>query len=138
MIAPQGAGGRAAEEGQADEEHAEGEVELAALAPAIYAPMEPPFVVSFADDELGTRFLQLTLQAMARDEESIEAIKQHAPALRNAFLFLISNYDVDELATVAGKEKLRAEMLETAQDIMVKNAGSPSIEELYFTSLVIQ
>jgi flagellar FliL protein len=121
-----------------DEGHADGAAPSAPTRPALYTPLDPPFVVSFADEEYGTRFLQLTMQAMARDERSIDAIKQHAPALRNAFLFLISRYEVEELSTLEGKEKLRAEMLAKAQEIMTENAGKPSIEDLYFTSLVIQ
>ena len=108
------------------------------LAPAIYVPLDPPFVVSFSDGAGDARFLQLTLQAMARDEHTIEAVKTHAPAIRNSFLFLISGYKVEDLATLAGKEKLRAAMLVAANEIMEKNTGKPGIEELYFTSLVIQ
>jgi len=108
------------------------------LAPAIYVPLDPPFVVSFSDGAGDARFLQLTLQAMARDEHTIEAVKTHAPAIRNSFLFLISGYKVEDLATLAGKEKLRAAMLVAANDILEKNTGKASIEELYFTSLVIQ
>jgi len=108
------------------------------LAPAIYVPLDPPFVVSFSDAAGDARFLQLTLQAMARDEHTIEAVKTHAPAIRNSFLFLISGYKVEDLATLEGKEKLRAAMLSAANAIMEKNTGEAGIEELYFTSLVIQ
>jgi flagellar protein FliL len=106
--------------------------------PAIYVPLDPPFVVSFNDESGETRFLQLTLQAMARDEHTIEAVKTHAPAIRNAFLFLISAYKVEDLSSLEGKEKLRAAMLASANEIMEINTGEPGIEELYFTSLVIQ
>jgi flagellar FliL protein len=127
----------------ADESTAEGDktIELAAaekLEPALYVPLDPPFVVSFESENGETRFVQLTLQAMARSEKTIEAIKQHAPAIRNSFLFLISGYKVEELSTLKGKERLRAEMLVAANQIMEKNTGSAGIEELYFTSLVIQ
>jgi flagellar protein FliL len=108
------------------------------IGPAIYVPLDPPFVVSFSDEGGGSRFLQLTLQAMARSEHTIEAVKTHAPAIRNSFLFLISAYKVEDLATLEGKEKLRAAMLVAANEIMEKNTGEPGIEELYFTSLVIQ
>jgi flagellar FliL protein len=106
--------------------------------PAIYTPLDPPFVVSFEDKDGGSRFLQLTLQAMARDEHTIDQVKTHAPALRNAFLFLISSYKIEELATLQGKEKLRAEMLVSANEIMQRNTGKAGIEEIFFTSLVIQ
>jgi flagellar FliL protein len=105
--------------------------------PANYVPLDPPFVVSF-DEEDGTRYLQLQVQAMARSERTIDDIKKHAPALRNAFLFLLSGYDLEELATLKGKEKLRAELLAKANEVLAKNGSEGQIEELYFTNLVIQ
>ncbi|HEX5048965.1 MAG TPA: flagellar basal body-associated FliL family protein [Gammaproteobacteria bacterium] len=137
------ASGDETDEEQAADEPADEEkpIELAAaekLEPARYVPLDPPFVVSFENEGGETRFVQLTLQAMARSEKTIDAIKQHAPAIRNSFLFLISGYKVEELTTLKGKEKLRAEMLVAANQIMEKNTGSAGIEELYFTSLVIQ
>ena len=129
---------QAAEEPPAEEEKP---IELAAaekLEPALYVPLDPPFVVSFENEGGETRFVQLTLQAMARSEKTIDAIKQHAPAIRNSFLFLISGYKVEELTTLKGKERLRADMLVAANQIMEKNTGTAGIEELYFTSLVIQ
>jgi flagellar protein FliL len=107
------------------------------LAPAQYVPLDPPFVVSF-DEEDGTRYLQLQLQAMARSEKTIEEIKKHAPALRNSVLFLIGGYKLEELTTLAGKEKLRAELTTKANEVLAKNGSEGQIEELYFTNFVIQ
>jgi len=109
------------------------------IEPALYAPLDPPFVVSFAEKSGDTRFVQLTLQAMARNEKAIDAIKTHAPAIRNAFLFVISGHKLEDLETLEGKEKLRGDMLKAANEVMEKNTGKADvIEELYFTSLVIQ
>jgi flagellar protein FliL len=107
------------------------------LAPANYVSLDPPFVVSF-DEEDGTRYLQLQAQAMTRDAHTVEDIKKHAPALRNAFLFLLSSYDLEELTTLKGKEKLRADLLAKANEVLAKNGSEGAIEELYFTNLVIQ
>jgi flagellar protein FliL len=109
----------------------------ASTGPANYVPLDPPFVVSFDADD-GTRYLQLQVQAMTRSERTIDDIKKHAPALRNAFLFLLSGYDLEELSTLAGKEKLRAELLAKANEVLAKNGVEGQIEELYFTNLVIQ
>jgi flagellar FliL protein len=122
-----------AEEPIEEEEHSEEET----LAPAVYTALDPPFVVSF-DAEDGARYLQLTLQAMARSEETIAAVKQHAPAIRNSVLFKLSGYELDALGTQAGKEQLRQELLVAANEILAKNQVDGAIEELYFTSLVIQ
>jgi len=128
------------EEAVAEEDAAEEESEDEAkepLAPALYAALDPPFVVSF-DQEDGARYLQLTLQAMARSEETIAAVKQHAPAIRNSVLFMLSGYELAVLNTQAGKEQLRHDLLGAANEILAKNEVEPGIEELYFTSLVVQ
>lgn len=126
----------AEEEALADEE-AEPEEDDVPLAPAVYTALDPPFVVSF-DQEDGARYLQLTLQAMARNEKTIAAVKQHAPAIRNSVLFMLSGYELEVLATQAGKEELRHKLLGATNAILAKNGVDPLVEELYFTSLVIQ
>jgi flagellar protein FliL len=132
--------GEGADEGSAEEEAAaeeEAEEEHEPQGPALYTALDPPFVVSF-DQEGGSRYLQLTLQAMARSEETIAAVKQHAPAIRNSVLFKLSGYELDELNTQAGKEQLRHDLLGAANEILAKNDVEHGIEELYFTSLVVQ
>lgn len=124
-------------EALADEEAVEEQEDDEPLAPALYTALDPPFVVSF-DDEGGSRYLQLTLQAMARDEETIESVKQHSPAIRNSVLFMLSGYELDVLGTQAGKEQLRKDLLGAANEILAKNGARTPIEELYFTSIVIQ
>jgi flagellar FliL protein len=106
-------------------------------APALYTALDPPFVVSFEQED-GARYVQLTLQAMARSEETIAAVKQHAPAIRNSVLYKLSGYELEVLNTQAGKEQLRHDLLGAANEILAKNDVEPGIEELYFTSLVVQ
>jgi flagellar FliL protein len=125
------------EEVAAEEEVEEEVEEEEPLAPAVYTALDPPFVVSF-DQEDGSRYLQLTLQAMARNEKTIAAVKQHAPAIRNSVLFMLSGYELEVLTTQAGKEQLRHDLLGAANEILAKNGTDPGIEELYFTSIVIQ
>jgi flagellar FliL protein len=105
--------------------------------PAKYVALDPPFVISF-DEEDGTRYVQLQLQAMARSEKTVDEIKMHAPALRNAVLFQLGGYKLEELTTLAGKEKLRAELTTKANEVLAKNGSEGQIEELYFTNFVIQ
>ena len=76
--------------------------------------------------EGGARYLQLTLQAMARSEETIAAVKQHAPAIRNSVLFKLSGYELEVLNTQAGKEQLRHELLAAANEILAEERGRAS------------
>ncbi len=120
-----------------EDEAAEDEGEQEPLAPALYTALDPPFVVSFEQED-GARYVQLTLQAMARSEKTIAAVKQHSPAIRNSVLYMLSGYELAVLNTQAGKEQLRHDLLGAANEILAKNSVEPGIEELFFTSLVVQ
>ncbi len=112
--------------------------DISELDPAIYTPLDPPLIVSLVDTAGSSRFLQLSVQIMSRSQDAIDNVRTHAPALRNSFLFLISDWTYEDIASLEGKERLRAEMLEEANVIMLANTGEPGIEEIYFTSFVVQ
>lgn len=106
--------------------------------PAIYIEFEPPFVVNFEARGM-TRFLQVTVQAMTRDPITADMIKQHDPVIRNDLLMLLSNQTYETISTREGKEKLRTEALETVANVIAAEGGSAeNVEQLYFTSFVMQ
>lgn len=105
--------------------------------PAQYFSFDPPLVVNF-DDTQAVRFLQLQIDVMARDEKVLESVKQNSPAIRNNLLMLMNNRDYKTLMTREGKEALRQECLKEVQRILQKETGSPGVEDLYFSSFVVQ
>jgi flagellar protein FliL len=106
--------------------------------PAIYVEFDPPFVVNFEAKGM-TRFLQVTIQVMTRDPTTAELVKQHDPVIRNDLLLLFSNQTYDTISTREGKEKLRAEALQVvATALDAEGASGKSVEQLYFTSFVMQ
>lgn len=105
--------------------------------PPVYYAFDPAFVVNFKD-ESEVRFLQVTVEVMARDPLVIEAVKAHTPVIRNNLIMLLSNQTVESVGTIEGKEKIRAETLKEIQRILKKQTGSPGVEEVYFTSFVMQ
>ncbi|HUO81204.1 MAG TPA: flagellar basal body-associated FliL family protein [Steroidobacteraceae bacterium] len=105
--------------------------------PAQYYSFDPPLVVNF-DDTQAVRFLQLQIDVMARDEKVIEAVKGNSPAIRNNLLMLMNNRDYKVLMTREGKEALRQECLKEVQRILKKETGSTGVEDLYFSSFVVQ
>lgn len=107
------------------------------LPPAIYQSLEPPLVVSFDDGQL-VRFLQITVEVMAREQNAIDEVNRHNPVIRNDLLMLFGGQDLTELYGREGKEALRVSARETVQRILEYNTGEPGIEDLYFTSFVVQ
>jgi flagellar FliL protein len=107
------------------------------VAPAIYIPLDPAFVVNFADAGKA-RFLQVTVEVMSRHKEVEEQVKNHMPVIRNNLVLLFSSQTYDSVSTLEGKEALREEALNVIQKILEEETGDPGIEAVYFTSFVMQ
>jgi flagellar FliL protein len=117
-------------------------VEAAPKGPPIYHAFDPPLVVSF-QEQGSMRFLQVTVEVMARDEESIAAITTHMPVIRNNLLNIFSGKGFADLTTREGKETLRKECLTEVQKVLKANQPADAehalkVEDLYFTSFVVQ
>lgn len=105
--------------------------------PAMYFPITPAMVVNFENPQ-SARFLQVTLEVMSRDEDAIDAVRENLPAIRNNLLMLFSGEDADTLRTRQGKEALRQQVLAEVQKVVEQYIGIKGIEDVYFTSLVMQ
>lgn len=105
--------------------------------PIIYQPLEPPFVVNFGR-EADVRFMQITIQVADRDPQVIERIKEHSPAIRNGLVMLFSSQDPELLNTREGKEQLRQDALNEVRSVLERMTGQGRLEDLYFTSFVMQ
>ncbi len=103
----------------------------------VYYIFEQPFTVNF-ETATGLRFLQVKMEAMAYDQHAIDALVKHMPVVRNKMIFLLSNQKYEDLISRQGKEKLRAEALREIQSVMEERTGTPGIEQIFFTSFVIQ
>jgi flagellar FliL protein len=103
---------------------------------AIYFAIDPPLVVNF-EDASAVRFLQVTVELMARDQKAIDGAQKNVPLIRNNLLLLISNRDYKSLMTREGREKLRTEALAEVRSIS-KKEGAPPVDDLLFTSFVVQ
>ena len=104
--------------------------------PAIYYALDPPLVVNFQDGD-AVRFLQVSIEVMARDQKAIDSVKRNEPLIRNNLLLLMSNRDFKTLMTLQGKEDLRKQALAAIQAVQ-RTDGGPLIDDVLFTSFVVQ
>jgi flagellar FliL protein len=105
--------------------------------PAIYYPLQPPILVNFMVRGR-QRILQAELTLMTRDELVINTIQLHQPMIRNALILLIGGQPYEELQTAEGKELLRQQCLQEIQRLMQQEINKPGIEQVLFTSFVMQ
>jgi flagellar protein FliL len=104
----------------------------------VYIALDPPFVVNFEAQQL-VRFLQVTVQLMTRDPQTVELLHANDPVVRNDLLLLFGNQRYEVISTRAGKENLRKLALDTARHVVEQAGGKPDrVEAVYFTSFVMQ
>lgn len=107
-------------------------------APPIYYKFDPAFVVNFGGPG-SARYLQVTVEAMSRNAQILDVLKENEPAVRNDLVLLFSSQDDATLMSTEGKEKLRGETLAAIQKVLNEEGSDGKlIEQVYFTSFVVQ
>lgn len=106
--------------------------------PALYTSLHPPLVVNFRDSVGDSHFMQVTMEVMSRDQDSINAVRDHVAVVRNSLILLYSGVIYEEVTTREGKEKMLADGLAEIQRVMTEQTGDTAVEAVYFTALVIQ
>ena len=122
-------------------EDGEEAVEEIPVEPPQYHSMDPKFVVSFRDQR-NARFMQFSLEVMARNKEVIDLIKEHSPAVRSSLLMLFDSQSYEEMSTREGKQQLLKDVVLDINSTLKKVTGEEELvaefEAAYFTSFVIQ
>jgi flagellar FliL protein len=120
-----------------DEEMMDEDVKKMKDTPAIYLDLHPAFVANFTGDSK-KKYMQVYMVALAKEQETIDKLEMHMPAVRNNILMALSRKTSEDVETVEGKEQLRKEVLEVVRETMIEKVGKAEIEDLYFTKFVAQ
>ncbi|MGY4516928.1 flagellar basal body-associated FliL family protein [Lysobacter sp. HA18] len=105
--------------------------------PTQYFAMDPSFVVNLADTDT-VRYLQADVQLATRDPETLAALHEQAPAIRNRLLLLFGQQTADQLAQRSGKERLQEKALAEVKSVLKAEGAPMKIDAVIFTSLVTQ
>lgn len=132
-MATSASGDKAAADGKA----AEKKVEPKITKTPFYYKFDPPFVVNF-NASSNYRFLQVQVEVLTYDQAVIPVIEQNLPVLQNNLIFLLSNLTADQIMSNEGKAKIREDSLKVIQQVITDRTGKPGVEEVYFTSFVMQ
>ncbi len=125
--------GAAAEEHPAEaaaEEHGEKKK-------SVYQALDPAFLANYQVDGR-THYLQMAIAVMAREDEGVASIQTHMPLVRNRIVMLLSGETFAQLQGDEGRVELQKKILAAIQEIMQKETGKPQIEQVYFTTFVMQ
>ncbi|MGM0631359.1 MAG: flagellar basal body-associated protein FliL [Pseudomonadota bacterium] len=104
---------------------------------ALYVGMPRAFVFIVPGDSR-ERTVQIKAQLMVRGEENEELAKKHIPLIEGTLHEVFSSSTADRLKTAEGKGQLRELALNEVRSALEEVTGNPVVEQVLFTSLVMQ
>ena len=101
-----------------------------------YYPFAESFTTNLAD---GSGFLQVGISLSTfYDGKVINNIKRQAVPIRSVVLMVLAEQDPALLSTSQGKQRLQRQLTAVINDVLREKEGFGGIDNVYFTSLVIQ
>jgi flagellar FliL protein len=102
----------------------------------IYIAFEK-FTVNFGGRQ-ASHFMQVEIQAMTHDPDIQAEVTKHMPVIRNRIILILSSQTLESVTSLEGKDNLREQILIAVQEILQQRSKKTGIEEIYFTSFVMQ
>lgn len=97
------------------------------------------FVTNFGEVQSGPlRFLKADVTLHIAEGGNRIDLEKHKAQIRNDLIFLFKSQKEADLGTVEAQTVLAQRALQIVQEAMVKETGHPQVDDLFFTSLVIQ
>lgn len=104
---------------------------------AFYFKLEPVFIINLPDKGK-QRFLQTSITVMGRSHETILKVEQHMPVIRHHLTNVLSAQTISSIQSNGGIEQARRQALELLNRVLVEEYGGEPIEQVLFTSFVMQ
>jgi flagellar FliL protein len=102
-----------------------------------YIDLKPPFTVNLApDDPVG--FLQISMQILTFNDDVASDLEKHKPLIRNNLLVLFGKQSSADLRASEGKARLQQAALETVRSVVNEQGSGGEVENVFFTSFVMQ
>lgn len=103
-----------------------------------YVSLGEPLVLNLATAGPRLAFVQLKTDILVKDEINVEQVKLHIPALRHQVILMLSEQNVDNVKSALKREKLRKEISEKIRSVYKDLTGKDYIEDVLFSSFLVQ
>lgn len=103
-----------------------------------YVSMGEPLVLNLATDSTRLSFVQIKADMLVRDENNIDLVKLHMPALRHQIILMLSEQDAAKMKSPLDREKLRKEITAKIRSVFKDLAGEDDIEDVLFSNFLVQ
>lgn len=104
-----------------------------------YYDLTPDFTTNLASAGTGRlHYLRVHVNIMVKDSLDLDLVSANDPLIRDAIITIIGSKEYGAIATVSGRESLRAECRTKISELLAEKKGSPVVQDLLFTNYVYQ
>jgi len=104
-----------------------------------YHNLKPSFVANYgAGKSKKLKFVKADVSVRVSSSDAITEVMSNDALVRHQIVMLLSRQSAKTMSNTAGQEKIRLEALKLVQDVLEEETGSPQIEDLLFTSFIVQ
>ncbi len=103
-----------------------------------YVSLGEPMILSLASDGRRSSFLQLQADVLVVNDDAREVVETHIPAIRHKLILLLSEQKAIDMKTPAKREQLSQQAAQDVRAMIEQMTGSTGIEEVLFTTFLVQ
>jgi len=110
-------------------------------APAIskYYDLKPSFVTNFGSTkQKKLKFVKADVSIRTSSDSAVTNVMNHDALVRHHIVMLLSRQPETRISSSAGQEEIRVEALNIVKEVLEEETGSVQIDDLMFTSFVVQ
>lgn len=104
----------------------------------LYHDLKPAFVTNFAsNDGKKLYYLKVDVSVRAKNQQVVDLVVMHNALVRHQLVMLLSRQS-EAVLVGGGQEQIRQEALKLVQSALEQETGDAQIDDLLFTSFVVQ
>jgi len=103
-----------------------------------YISLGNAMVLNLTNKKSRLTFLQLKADVLIADEDSKSVVESHIPAIRHQLILLLSEQSVQDMKSSSKREEIRMKATTQIQELLAKLAGTNDIEDVLFSSFLVQ
>jgi flagellar FliL protein len=83
-------------------------------------------------------YLQVRIDLMVADNSYVTELEKHEPLIRDTIVEYIGQQTAEQVKTLAGREELRKQLIDSLNTLLVAETGKTLIADLLFTKFLFQ
>jgi flagellar FliL protein len=104
---------------------------------ALYHKIDPPFLAVLSDTDKKS-YLKVEVSIMARNPNTLEAVRRHEPLIKNDLLTLFASQSSQSLLKPKGRELLQGKVKKVVNKVIGEHSDAPGIEDVLFINYLVQ